>query len=226
MILRGLSLLLLFPLVYGRSKVPATTYSECQRKTSNPLSGCPEGTLYVSQDDRLADFTSIQDAIRSLPNDTTPHVILIGAGGYKEQLNVTRSGPVTLLGQSNNPWNGDTYSEVDCNSNPHNEVQVLYDSANHESSLPDNILTSVLAVGPTYNATLVGAGPTGYPVPPDTPFGCSDFRAYNIDFRNEWAPQSVGPSHALGVGYANAGFYSCGFYSYQDTVSSLILYHD
>ncbi|KAM0414587.1 hypothetical protein ACHAPT_013569 [Fusarium lateritium] len=83
---------------------------------------------------------------------------------------------------------------------------------------PDNVHTSVLVVGPTYEATLTGSGPTGYPVPADTPFGCTDFRAYNIDFRNEYAPRSSGPSHALAIAYANAGFYSCGFYSYQDTV--------
>lgn len=197
---------------------PATTYSKCQRKTKHPLQHCPDGTLYVSHNDTTADFTSIQDAIDSLPKDNSTQVILIDAGTYREQLNVTRPGPLTLLGQTDNPWNGKTFSNVTYNSDPQNKVQVFHDAANYQSSFPDNIETSVLAVGPTYNATKTGTGPTGFAVPADTPFGCSDFRAYNIDFRNEWAPRSSGPAHALGSGYANMGFYSCGFYSYQDTV--------
>lgn len=213
-------LALLVNQVWAIDKAPATTFKDCQRKTADPLDGCPEGTLYVSSSDRLADFTTIQTAIRFLPNDTSPHTILIGAGIYNEQLNVTRSGPVVLLGQSNKPWNRELYSDVSYNEDAHNEVQVIFNAANGgDHSFPDNLFTSVLAIGPTYNATQTGAGPTGYPVPEDTPFGCSDFRAYNIDFRNEFAPQAEGPAHALAVGYANSGFYSCGFYSYQDTVS-------
>ncbi|CAG9941745.1 unnamed protein product [Clonostachys rosea f. rosea IK726] len=204
-------------LVLAAEKRPSLAYKDCQKKTDNPLDGCPEGTIYVSNEDATADFPTIQDAVHSLPNDTTPYVILIGAGIYTEQINVTRSGPVTLLGQSDRPWNGEVYSNVTYNENPQNEVQVYWNAAN-SATYPDNLYTSVLAVGPTYNATQTGAGPTGYPVPADTPFGCSDFRAYNIDFRNEFAPRAAGPAHAVAVGYANTGFYSCGFYSYQDTV--------
>jgi hypothetical protein len=165
---------------------PAKTYSECQKKTSNPLDGCPEGTIFVSQDDPSASFSAIQDAIRSLPNDISSHVILIGEGKYVEQLNVTRPGPLTLLGQSDDPSNGKLYSEVTYDTERQNGVQIWQYKAQNQTSItyPDNVYTSVLVVGPTYNATLTGAGPTGYPVAPDTPFGCSDFRAYNIDFRS------------------------------------------
>lgn len=201
--------------------VPVTTYSECQKKTADPREGCPSGTIYVSQDDTNADFNTIQGAIRSLPNDTSSHIILIGAGIYFEQLNVTRPGPLTLLGQTDSPSNGALYADVTYNTAAANEVQIFHNAAN-SNTYPDNLYTSVLAVGPTYNATLTGAGPTGYPVAPDTPFGCADFRAYNIDFRNEFAPRSSGPAHAIAIGYANAGFYSCGFYSYQDTVSFIL----
>ncbi|KAI9150085.1 putative pectinesterase A [Paramyrothecium foliicola] len=211
------------PALAQKATIPVTTYSACQKKTADPLEGCPAGTLYVSQNKTGADFTTIQAAIRSLPNDTSPHVILIGAGIYFEQLNVTRPGPLTLLGQSDAPSQAALYADVTYNTEAANEVQVFHNAANHDRLYPDNLHTSVLAVGPTYNATLTGAGPTGYPVAPDTPFGCSDFRAYNIDFRNEYAPRSSGPAHAIAVGYANTGFYSCGFYSYQDTVSSPLL---
>lgn len=200
---------------------PATTFAECQQKTADPLRGCPEGTLYVSLNDTRADFTSIQSAILSIPNNSAPYHILIGAGTYVEQLNVTRAGPLYLLGQSDRPARNRTYAAaVGYNHTVQNDVQVYFNLANvGGNEFPDNVYTGVLTVGPTLNATLTGSGPTGFAVPDDTPFGTRDFRAYNIDFRNEQFPYSNGPALALGVSRANAGFYSCGFYSWQDTVS-------
>ncbi|KAI1501881.1 pectin methylesterase family protein [Biscogniauxia marginata] len=198
--------------------VPAQSYRLCQKKTSDPLEGCPDGTLYVSQSDTRADFSTIQSAIASLPNNTIPQVILIAPGVYTEQVNITRPGPLTLLGASDRPWQNQSYADIDYDSEPENDVQIYWNSANYNSTFPDNVYTGVLTVGPNLNATLTGSGPTGFPVPENTPFGCTDFRAYNIDFRNEFAPYSSGPAHALGVSRANAGFYSCGFYSWQDTV--------
>lgn len=199
---------------------PATTFADCQKKTADPLEGCPKGTIYVSANDTSADFNKIQDAIISIGNDTEPHYILIGAGFYYEQLNVTRSAPLYLLGQSNLPSQQQDYAgDVSYNLTAQNDVQIWFNSANVGNNLiSDNVFTGVLTVGPTLNATLTGSGPTGFPVPEDTPFGCEDFRAYNIDFRNEYAPYSNGPAHAMGVSRANAGFYSCGFYSWQDTI--------
>lgn len=204
---------------------PATTFAECQSKTADPLQGCPKGTIYVSAKDSGAAFTSIQAAILSLPDDATAHHILIGAGIYNEQLNVTRAGPLYLLGQSDLPSQGKTYAgDVTYTSDPQNDVQVHYNSANVGGTLlPDNAFTSVLTVGPTLEATLTGSGPTGYPVPENTPFGNTDFRAYNIDFRNEYAQSGIGPSLAIGISRANAGFYGCGFYSWQDSVSLTFL---
>ncbi|KAJ8121757.1 hypothetical protein ONZ43_g1870 [Nemania bipapillata] len=198
--------------------IPAQTFQQCQKKTANPLHGCPPGTIYVSQTDKGAKFQTIQGAISSLPNDTSSHIILIAPGIYTEQLNVTRRGPLTLLGVSDRPSLGEPYANITYDSVQENDVQIYWNSANHNASFPDNVYTGVLTVGPNLNATLTGSGPTGFPVPDDTPFGCTDFRAYNIDFRNEFAPYSDGPAHAVGVSRANAGFYSCGFYSWQDTV--------
>jgi len=198
---------------------PAKTYAECQRKTCPPTAGCPDGTIYVSKDDKHANFDTIQAAILSVANTDEPATILIGPGHYTEQLNVTRQAPLTLLGVSELPHGHKLYSDIDVSSPiPENEVQVWWNSANYGGRFNDNVWTSVLTVGPTLNATLTGSGPTGFPVPAGTPFGCSDFRAYNIDFRNEEFPRSNGPAHAVGVSRANAGFYSCGLYSYQDTV--------
>ncbi|KAF4981032.1 hypothetical protein FZEAL_3084 [Fusarium zealandicum] len=199
-------------------KGPVTTYDKCQRKTHDPTDGCPRGTLYVAKDDPKAKFDSIQDAIDSLGNTTTPGHILIAPGNYTEQLNVTRSGPLHLIGMSSKPKHHELYSDIDVDTSAQNDVQIWWNSANYNATFTDNVYTGVLTVGPTLDATLTGSGPTGFPVPAGTPFGCTDFRAYNIDFRNEFAPYANGPAHAVGVSRANAGFYSCGFYSWQDTV--------
>jgi hypothetical protein len=129
-------------------------------------------------------------------------------GNYIEQLNVTRSAPLTILGQTKTP-----------NEQSDNTVTVHWASANSKSRYTDNAFTSVLTVAPNLAASLTGSGPTGYTVPADTPFGNIDFRAYNIDFRNVYSEFSDGPSLAVSVSRANAGFYFSGFYSYQDTVT-------
>ena len=177
----------------------------CQYPTRKPLDGCPKNTILVGPG---RNFSTIQSAVLSLPNDTTPHHILILPGNYTEQVNVTRPGPVYLFGQTKAP-----------NDQSQNTVNVIWRNATGAGlSTLDNAYTSVLTVAPTFNASTTGSGPTGNPVPADTPFGNSDFRAYNIDFSNLYAPYSAGPALAVSVSYANTGFYYCGFYSYQDTV--------
>ncbi|CAI7673455.1 unnamed protein product [Penicillium bialowiezense] len=170
---------------------------------------CPSGTIIVSASDKRAHYPTIQGAIESLPLDTSSHTILILEGNYTEQVNVTRSGPVTLLGQ--------TSASKDATRN---RVRITWAAANKDSSgqSVDNVFSSVLVVAPTLESSLTGSGTTGYAVPSDTPFGNTDFRAYNIDFDNTWSEYSDGPAHALSFSRANGGFYYCGFYSYQDTV--------
>ncbi|KAJ3550046.1 hypothetical protein NM208_g209 [Fusarium decemcellulare] len=192
------------------SKGPVDTYKKCQRQTRQPTEGCPRGTLYVAKDDARAHFDTVQSAIDSLGYTTTSGYILIAPGNYTEQLNVTRRGPLHLIGMSNKPWKHELYADIDVNTTAQNDVQIWWNSANHNVSFPDNVYTGVLTIGPNLNATLTGSGPTGFPVPADTPFGCTDFRAYNIDFRNEFIPYSYGPAHALGVyvgKLGNAFFY-------------------
>jgi pectinesterase len=180
----------------------------CQASSpGNPLHGCPKDTILVSQSHKQAKFRTIQSAIDSLPDDDSSQIILILAGNYTEQLNITRLGPLTLLGQTNYPTDA-----------RQNQVNVLWAAATSQGIYTDNVFTSVMVVAPTLNASLTGYGPSGLPVPEDTPFGCRDFRTYNIDFRNVYADRSAGPSHALSFSRANGGFYYSGFYSYQDTV--------
>lgn len=83
------------PTALGRAQREA-----CQLPTTPALSGCPAGTIFVSPTDPSASFKSLQSAILSLPLDTSAHTILVGAGTYTEQINVTRPGPLTLLGQT------------------------------------------------------------------------------------------------------------------------------
>ena len=177
----------------------------CQTPSSNPLSGCPSGTLLVGPG---STYATIQSAIASLPNTTDPAYILILPGNYTEQVNVTRSGPVWLLGQTSN-----------IRDQASNVVNVVWAAI---AGTGDNAFTATLTVAPNLDADLTGSGPTGHAVPPNNPFGSTDFRAYNLNFVNDYAPYSDTPSLALSMGYANAGFYYCGFFSYQDTVCTSI----
>ncbi|KAF2769559.1 pectin methylesterase [Teratosphaeria nubilosa] len=179
--------------------------ADCQRATPNPLTGCPDNTLVVGPTQK---FTSVQQAVLSIPNDTAPYTILILAGDYKEQVNITRQAPVTLLGQTNDP-----------NDPTKNTVNIIWsDATGNAQHKYDNALTSTLTVAPNFNASATGSGITGNPVPPNTPLGSVDLKGYNVNFLNNFAPYSAGPSLAVGVSYANASFYHCQFMSEQDTV--------
>ncbi|TVY85645.1 putative pectinesterase A, partial [Lachnellula willkommii] len=142
--------------------------------------------------------------VASLPNNTDTYIILIAAGNYTEQVNVTRRGPTYLLGQTSHP-----------KDQSYNTVNIIWAAV---AGTGDNAYTSTLTVAPTLNASLTGSGPTGFAVPSDTPFGSVDFRTYNLNFINDYAPYAVTPSLALSISRANGGFYYTGFYSYQDTV--------
>lgn len=185
----------------------ASNRKACQYPTKQPLDGCPKNTLLVGPG---KEFTTVQSAILSLPNDSSAQHILVLPGNYTEQVNVTRPGPVYLFGQTRFP-----------HEQSRNTVNIIWRNATGAgaNSTLDNAYTSTLTVAPTFNSSLTGSGPTGNPVPADTPFGNVDFRAYNLNFINDYKNYASGPALAVSVSYANTGFYFCGFYSYQDTVS-------
>ena len=188
------------------SFVSAYNRAACQAPTHKPLSGCPKGTILVGPNEK---FTSIQAAVLSLGNTTAAGTILVLPGNYTEQVNVTRQHPLTLLGQTSCP-----------NDATKNTVNVIWHNATGTATTGtyDNAYTSVLTIAPDFNASATGSGPSGNPVPAGTPFGNSDFRTYNLNFINDYLPYSAGPSLAVSVSYANAGFYYSQFLSYQDTV--------
>ena len=180
--------------------------AQCQCPTRNPLEGCPTGTLLVG---RNQTFTSVQSAVLSLPKNNASYTILVLPGNYTEQVNITRQGPVTILGQTSHPNNASA-----------NLVNIIWHNATGTATTGtyDNAYTSTLTIAPTLNSSLTGSGPTGNTVPADTPFGNENFRAYNLNFINDYLPYSAGPSLALSMSYSNAGFYCSQFLSYQDTV--------
>ncbi|KAI0642991.1 pectin lyase-like protein [Trametes meyenii] len=173
-----------------------------------PLIGCEPGTIFVSKEYTGADFSSIQDAVLSLP-EHGPATILINAGEYHETINISRKGPVTLLGQL------DLHTAFDAtgNASTRNLVHIWDDKFVHTSM--DDAQSAVLLVAPSFNASLIGAGPTGAPLQPL--FGNVDFKAYNIDFENRAANFSISQALVTDISYANASFYGCTFASYQDT---------
>ncbi|KAI0718206.1 pectin lyase-like protein [Cerioporus squamosus] len=183
----------------------------CQLKKPqhiDPLTGCARGTLYVSSQDPRADFSSVQAAISSLPEHGTA-TILVGAGEYHETINVTRSGPLTLLGQ----LNPQTAFDPAGTASTRNLVHIWNDQFVHTGM--DDAQSAVLLVAPSFNASMIGAGPTGAPL--QSLFGNVDFKAYNIDFENRAANFSISQALVTDISYANASFYGCTFASYQDT---------
>jgi pectin methylesterase-like acyl-CoA thioesterase len=169
----------------------------CQKPGNTKLKGCPKHTLVVGPS---SNFTSIQHAVLSIPNNNDPYTILIQPGNYTEKLNITRPGPLTLLGVTVSP-----------NDKAGNRVNVIWHNATGTATTGtyDNAYTSTLTVAPTL---------TGFAVPLNTPFGNIDFRTYNLNFINDYLPYAAGPSLALSLSYANGGFYYTRFLSYQDTV--------
>ncbi|EJC97869.1 uncharacterized protein FOMMEDRAFT_137258 [Fomitiporia mediterranea MF3/22] len=185
-------------------------FSDCQLQKSDdvsPLTGCPSGTLFVSPTDSRANFTSVQTAILSLPEEGQA-TILIGAGEYHETVNITRSGPLTLLGKLNS-----SALSPSSNASTRNLVHI-WNNIFVQNGI-DDAQSAVLLVAPSFNASLIGAGPTGAPLQPL--FGNTDFKAYNIDFENRAANFAISQALVTDISYANASFYGCTFSSFQDT---------
>ncbi|KAG6860417.1 hypothetical protein C0995_011411 [Termitomyces sp. Mi166 len=184
----------------------------------SPLLDCPQGTLYVSSNtsDPFAHFNTVQEAIFSLPA-TGCATILIGEGEYHETINIARTAPLTLLGQLPSSSLASVVNPkypLDAAPSPmSNLVQVFDNNFVHPDM--DDATSAVLTVAPSFNASLIGAGPTGAPLQPLV--GNSDFRAYNIDWSNRAANFAISQALVTDISYSNASFYGCSFASFQDT---------
>jgi len=119
-------------LALGVSASPLSTYSRgsCQKPGNTKLKGCPENTLVVGPS---SNFTSIQSAILSIPHNNDSYAILIQPGNYTEQLNITRPGPLTLLGVTESP-----------NDKTDNQVNIIWHNATGTATTGtyDNAYTS------------------------------------------------------------------------------------
>ncbi|GAO13077.1 hypothetical protein UVI_02024390 [Ustilaginoidea virens] len=193
---RGLRIAVAAMLLLGLASAGPAAYVLCQQPTSDPLEGCPRGTILVRPSE------SVQSAIAALPRDASPQVILILPGHYTEQLDVKRPGPTALLGQTAHPTN-----------RKRNRVRIAWAAAVVKGGHADAASTAVLTVAPVLGARRAA--------PADDFYGCKRFSAYNIDFSNDYAHSAVGPSLVVSLTYANAGFYWCGIYGYQDTAPGL-----
>jgi len=72
-------------------------------KALNPTFGCPPGTIFISQQDPRAKHHTVKSALDALPKDLSPQWLLIDKGEYEETLNISRKGPMTLLGATSTP---------------------------------------------------------------------------------------------------------------------------
>ncbi|KAG9314831.1 carbohydrate esterase family 8 protein [Chiua virens] len=191
--MKGLTLTLFYLSIFFQLALSLSpAYLACQLQKAageSALTGCPEGTLYVSSADSTANFSSVQDAINSLP-DGANGSILIGEGRYYEMINVTRSGRLTLL------LDPATASVRGGNATQRNLVHIWNSKYAGNSGLTDEE-TATLTVFPR--------------------LGPVDFKAYNINFENLAANYSIAPALVTSITYANASFYGCAFASWQDT---------
>ncbi|KAG6855884.1 hypothetical protein H0H87_009707 [Tephrocybe sp. NHM501043] len=93
---------------------------------------------------------------------TGPATILIATGEYHETINVTRPGPLTLLGQlpsSSSTSLAKPKFPLDAAPSPTSNMVHIYDT-NFVHTGMDDAQSAVLVVAPSYNASLIGAGPT------------------------------------------------------------------
>jgi pectin methylesterase-like acyl-CoA thioesterase len=142
----------LLSLLASNAQAASFNRAACQSPTRNPLTGCPRNTLLVGP---TANFTSVQQAVLSIPNNTQPYYILVLPGNYTEQVNVTRRAPLTLLGQTSSP--------NDAGKNTANVI--WHDATGNTVHSYDNAYTSTLTVAPDFNASATGSGTTGSTYP-------------------------------------------------------------
>ncbi|KAF9032134.1 carbohydrate esterase family 8 protein [Hymenopellis radicata] len=205
----AVNLLVLFLAWASTATAFSPHFLECQVAKK----ACPPGTIFVSQNasELGVSFTSIQEAILSLPEEGHA-TIHIAAGSYHETVNITRSGPLTLLGEL--PPSALTTGGVGLNNGSALNLVEVWGTQYVQTGM-DDADSAVLTVAPSRAGALIGAGPTGAPLQPE--FGNVDFKAYNINFANKAANYAISQALVTDISYANASFYGCAFASYQDT---------
>ena len=173
----------------------ATSTATANSTSSHPTSGTvpPAGAVLVSAGGSIeGSFTNLTTALASLPADTSSQVIFMYPGSYTEQVSVSRSGPVTIIGyQSGN--SGQTYTA--------NQVTITY-------SRGLSVVTPITS-GHTDAETAVISTAT------------NKISFYNVNFINTNNLDGSIASYvtlAASIYGDQIGFYGCSFTGWQDTI--------
>ncbi|KAJ7230263.1 putative pectin methylesterase [Mycena pura] len=75
-----------------------TAASPLERRASRTTP--PAGAVVVSKTPASGQFSTVQAAVNSLPNDSSARTIFISPGTYTEQVSISRLGPTTIFGST------------------------------------------------------------------------------------------------------------------------------
>ncbi|KAF5630517.1 pectinesterase [Fusarium sp. NRRL 52700] len=174
----------------------ATTDPETDTWPVHPSDGTtpPKGAVIVSVGgEKSGSYSTLTDALNSLPKDSTPQTIFIYAGTYEEQVPaINRPGPVTIIGYTESDP-GKTYAS--------NQVTITQAKGlSVAGTIPagrSNADTATIATASTKIAF------------------------YNVKFVNSDNLDGATPSYvtlAASIYGNDIGFYGCSFIGWQDTL--------
>lgn len=181
---------------FGLTKTEAaTTTTTSSAEWEHPTSGTepPEDAVLVSVDGSVDEsFSSLTDALASLPSDSTTQVIFMYAGTYNEQVPaINRAGPVMIIGYTEDAP-GKTYTT--------NQVVITQARGLSVSPLPTGHSNAETATIQTASTKIA---------------------MYNIDMINSDnldGSQSSYVTLAASIYGNKIGFYGCSFIGWQDTL--------
>ncbi|PYH40108.1 putative pectin methylesterase [Aspergillus saccharolyticus JOP 1030-1] len=173
----------------------STSTSTATATWAHPTSGTvpPSGAVLVSPGGTVnGSYSTLTDALASLPDDSTTQIIFMYAGSYDEQVpSVNRDGPVMIIGyQSGSP--GATYQN--------NQVTITYSRGLSVSPLPTGHSDAETATFATAS---------------------NQIALYNIDIINTANLDGSESSYVTLAGSiygSEIGFYGCSFVGWQDTL--------
>ncbi|CZR59142.1 related to pectinesterase [Phialocephala subalpina] len=89
--------------LFSATSSTATSTATSTSATASPTTtGLPASSIYVvSLTPNSTEYGSVESAISALPNDGAEKLIIIMPGTYNEQININRTGKVTLRGMTN-----------------------------------------------------------------------------------------------------------------------------
>ncbi|KAF5392252.1 hypothetical protein D9757_001532 [Collybiopsis confluens] len=170
---------------------------DCLQKRASRLTP-PAGAIVVSKTPASGQFSTIQAAVNSLPNDGSTQTIFINPGTYSEQVSITRSGMLTvciLLFFFRRP---SSYT-----------LKILGATSNTASQASNEVII-------THSLSAAAAGTDD--LSGTLRVNKADFALYNVNVKNTFGQGSQ--ALALSASGTNQGYYAAGFYGYQDTVLS------